>query len=77
LIELSFTNFVVRVPIDGNISTENSSPSCRYSFGSKLCPTPAGVPVRIMVPGFKVVPWEQKLTIFGTEKIKSLPMILA
>lgn len=26
----------------------------------------------MIVPGFKVVPWEQKLTIFGTENIRSL-----
>jgi hypothetical protein len=29
----SFTNFVVSVPMQGNNSTENSSPFLKYSFG--------------------------------------------
>lgn len=66
------TNLVVNVPIPGRISTENSSPSRRYSFGEKPWPTPAGVPVKMIVPALSVVPCERKLTILGTEKIKSL-----
>jgi hypothetical protein len=72
LIYFWYSNFVINVPIYGAISTANVSPSLRYSLGSKLLPTPAGVPVNIMVPGNNVVPWERKDTIFETGKIKSL-----
>lgn len=65
---------VISVPICGKISTANESPSRRYSLGVKLFPTPAGVPVKMMVPGRRLVPCERKDTIFGTEKIKSLMM---
>jgi hypothetical protein len=67
-----FSNFVTSVPMWGKISTANSSPSLRYSFGENEKPTPAGVPVRIIVPGRRVVPCERKDTTFGTEKIRSL-----
>lgn len=67
-----FSNFVTSVPMYGKISTANSSPSRKYSLGSYPNPTPAGVPVRMMVPGRSVVPCERKETIFGTEKMRSL-----
>jgi hypothetical protein len=35
-------------------------------------PTPAGVPVRIIVPGGSSVPCERKLTRVGISKIRSL-----
>ncbi|PQE33693.1 PAF acetylhydrolase family protein [Rutstroemia sp. NJR-2017a WRK4] len=61
-----------RWPEVGEISTANVSPSLKYSLGSKLLPTPAGVPVKMIVPGNNVVPWDRNDTIFETEKIKSL-----
>lgn len=42
------------------------------SVGCLIPPTPAGVPVMMMVPGRSVVPFERKLTILLTEKIRSL-----
>lgn len=61
-----------RLPICGWISTTNSSPSCSSSCGLCANPTPAGVPVMITVPLGSVVPWERKLTICSTEKMRSL-----
>jgi hypothetical protein len=63
---------VVIVPIYGKISTANSSPSLKYSLGSNEKPTPAGVPVKIIVPGWRVVPFDRKEMICGTEKMRSL-----
>ena len=67
-----FSNLVTSVPICGNISTANSSDSLRYSLGENEIPTPAGVPVKMIVPGCKVVPCDKNETIWGTEKIRSL-----
>jgi len=60
------------VPICGVISTENSSSSCSHSGGVFQPATPAGVPVRINVPGSNVVERDKWLMILGTEKKRSL-----
>lgn len=60
------------VPTPPLTSTANSSPSLKYSFGSYPKPTPAGVPVKMMVPGSSVVLRERNEMHFGTEKIRSL-----
>ena len=58
-----FSNLVTSVPMCGSISTANSSVSLRYSLGEKANPTPAGVPVKMMVPGCSVVPCDKNETI--------------
>lgn len=63
------------VPICGNISTANVSPSLGYSSGVKPLPTPAGVPVRNVVPGRSVVLCEREETFFAMKKIKSLLLV--
>lgn len=73
----SFSNFVIKVPMCGVTSIENSSPALRYSFGSRPPPTPGGVPVRITVPAGRVVPWVKKATIFCTLKIISLQELIS
>lgn len=72
VIYFSASNLVTSVPMCGRISTANSSPSLRNSLGVYPKPTPAGVPVKIIVPGGSVVPCDKKETIFGTEKTRSL-----
>lgn len=37
-----------------SISLSNTSPGLRYSAGFLCIPTPAGVPVRIISPGYSV-----------------------
>lgn len=68
----SFSNLFTNVPTRGKISTWNSSPALRLTGGFRLTPTPAGVPVTMTVPGVSVVPWDRKLTSFGTLKMRSL-----
>jgi hypothetical protein len=68
----SSTTLLISVPTPCETSTRNSSPSCSKFLGSDDHPTPAGVPVRMMVPGLRVVPCDRNDTIFGTVKIKSL-----
>lgn len=55
----------------------NSSPSLSDTGGFLVNPTPAGVPVSIIVPGGNVVPCDMKDTSFGTENIRSLSIPLA
>ncbi len=68
----SFSNTLYNVPIWGRISTANSSPAFKVTFGCRTMPTPAGVPVMISVPAGKVVPCDMKLMIFAMLKIRSL-----
>jgi hypothetical protein len=68
----SSTILLINVPTPCETSTRNSSPSFNKFLGSDDHPTPAGVPVRMMVPGLSVVPCERNETILGTVKIRSL-----
>ena len=52
----------LNTPIPSTTQT-TSSPSFRNFLGLKPIPTPAGVPVAIMSPGFKVTPFENSLII--------------
>lgn len=63
---------LISVPTWGSNSTANSSPALINSFGFLAAPTPGGVPVNMIVPAGKVVPWERKLTSWGTPKTRSL-----
>lgn len=78
------------VPTPGEMDTRNSSPSFSVTLGFAVHPTPAGVlvvskilgargthPVRMIVPGSSVVPWDRNAMICGTEKIKSLESVSA
>jgi len=71
----SFTNLLTSVPIYGRISTANSSPSLTDTLGVLPTPTPAGVPVRMIVPAGSVVPVDRKLMSLGMLKIESLPYV--
>jgi hypothetical protein len=55
-----------------SLSLLTSSPGARYFGGFRDIPMPLGVPVRITVPGARVVSCERKLTILATSKMRSL-----
>lgn len=46
-----------------------TSPGCSHSGGSKPMPTPAGVPMEMIVPGRSVMPWLSSAITYGTWKI--------
>ena len=48
----------VNVPMPPLMPSRNTAPSWRYRGGSKLCPMPAGVPVRMTVPFGSVVSYD-------------------
>lgn len=54
-----------------SIATRTTSPSFRYTYGLRTKPTPSGVPVKMIVPFFSVVPSDKKETISGTPQIMS------
>ena len=56
----------------GKISTANSSPALTDTGGLRLIPTPAGVPVKIIVPACRVVLCDRKLMSLGMLKMRSL-----
>jgi len=70
--QASFSNLLNNVPTCGSISTEKTSPCLMATLGLRPAPTPAGVPVTMTVPARRVVPWDRKLTILGTSKMRSL-----
>jgi hypothetical protein len=68
----SFTNLLISVPMCGKISTANSSPALTVTGGLRLTSTPAGVPVKMIVPACRVVPCDRKLMSLGMLKMRSL-----
>ena len=62
-----FTRFS-RTPIP-SISQRTRSPSARYLGGSKPMPTPAGVPIAMIVPALSVIPWDSSEMTSATPKI--------
>lgn len=70
LSSFSATNRLTKVPINGKICTDISSPF--WTYLPWPIATPAGVPVIMAVPGSNVVPRLRKLMSLGTLKIKSL-----
>lgn len=68
---------LIKVPTWGSSSTAKSSPALMNCLGFLAAPTPGGVPVRIMVPARKVVPWVRKAMSWGTVKIKSLSFMVS
>ena len=57
------------IPIP-SIATVTISPGLRYLGGSRVNPTPSGVPVKITVPGSRVVPSDKNAMISATCPIK-------
>jgi len=68
----SSTTGFTSVPIPCPIQTRQSSPCLSTMGGFRVNPTPAGVPVRMIEPGSRVVPWERKAMVWRTLKIWSL-----
>ena len=58
-----------RVPIP-SITQSTLSPGFKYLGGLNPAPTPAGVPVKIISPGYSVIPEDRSLMMYGISNIK-------
>ena len=60
-----YRTVLVRVPMPSMLHA-TSSPGCSHFGGSKPMPTPAGVPMEMIVPGRSVMPWLSSAITYGT-----------
>ena len=72
LLDFSSLTSLTSDPMPPPTHTLILSPSFRYTGGFLTNPTPFGVPVRIIDPGSKVVPWERKAIVCRTLNMWSL-----